>query len=85
MFTCKRCGKCCMDNLWIKGLAWQEKQDLLVERKKHPNNDGCRMLYFKNDKAVCLVEELLGRNKKPEACRNYPKVGESCLSGCLEE
>jgi len=77
-FICQRCGQCCKEcgpNMWIGGsLTWQEKQDLLKERKKYPvNKEGCAMLYFDKKLAHCLVLEVLGVDKREANCNLYPK------------
>ena len=80
--VCQRCGLCCTKspkNHWIDGLTWQDKQDLLEERKKYPKAEGCSMLYYA-DKAFCLVEVFLGKEKKSKVCSDYPKVGQ-----CMRE
>lgn len=52
-----------------------EKQQMLVERAKYPDSDtGCQMYY----NGGCLIEIVLGRDKKPIACQEYSKKGEKC-------
>ncbi len=88
-FECLRCGKCCEQEVdeifWVGGrLSWEQKQELIAERKKHPvNKGGCSMLYFKKDAAYCLVTELLGEVKRDNLCKIYPKAGTRCLNGIL--
>ena len=70
--ACKRCGKCCKEDVWLgSDLTWDEKQMLISERAKLPEASGCRMLYYKDDVAVCLIHELLGSNKKETVCQQY--------------
>lgn len=86
---CKKCGLCCEENgngseldknLWIGGkLTWEQKQQLLEERKKYSTNEkGCAMLYFKGGKAHCLVAEMCGSDARDKNCIDYP-FGEKCL------
>lgn len=78
-FECSRCGRCCevLSNSieWVGGdLTWDEKQTLLAERAKHPANDkGCKMLYYDNGLAVCLVTEFFEGKRRDINCINYPK------------
>ena len=54
----------------------EKKQTLLDERKKYPANDGgCKMLIFENGIAACLIENLLGKDKKPKVCQEYNEDG----------
>ena len=80
VFKCKRCGKCCMKarehGLWIDGLTWEEKQELIAKRAELPASEGCHMLFFKDGIAHCLMY-----NNKPEACSMYPSSGKTCLNG----
>lgn len=85
-FHCLRCGRCCQElvnrTMWVGGkLTWEQKQQLLKERKKYPPNDkGCEMLYFNNKKlATCLVYEMFGSEARDQNCIDYPKI--ECLNG----
>lgn len=85
MHVCKRCGKCCQSpatnkNTWTGGkLTWEQKQQLLIERKKYPPNEkGCDMLIFEGEIASCLPHKLFGIEAKDSACTKYPD-GEKCL------
>lgn len=89
-FVCDRCGLCCQKenledgrsigkNVWVGGkLTWQQKQDLLEERKKYPPATGCRMLYFDDELAHCLVQKFIGIEAKEKNCVDYP-LSEQCL------
>lgn len=74
---CKRCGKCCLD----VGYAFWERSE---EVQKHPllklllgvkplqaSYKRCLMLRFEGETAICMVQELLGYEAKPEKCRNH--------------
>ena len=85
-FKCLRCGRCCRElvgkKMWVGGkLTWEQKQQLLKERKKYPPNDkGCEMLYFNNKKlATCLVYKMFGSEARDQNCIDYPKI--ECLNG----
>ena len=77
-FVCQRSGLCCQKlvrpQMWVGGnLTWEQKQNLLKERKRYPvNPEGCEMLYFEGKKAVCLIHKLYGFDVKPRQCREYP-------------
>ena len=38
----------------------------------------CDMLDFEGKIAVCMIEKYLGREFKPDACKEYPFNGEKC-------
>lgn len=85
-FECLRCGRCCQElvgkKMWVGGrLNWEQKQQLLKERKKYPPNDkGCEMLYFEPDGlATCLVYKMFGSEARDQNCIDYPKI--ECLNG----
>jgi len=94
-FKCLRCGRCCVELAeakdWVGGkLTWEQKQELIAERKKKPKNDkgGCDMVYFdKEDLAHCLVTEMFGADIKDNLCKIYPhkldnnKKVIKCLNG----
>jgi len=82
-FECQKCGKCCIcvggakvnSDMWLGGsLTWNEKQQLITERKNYPPiEEGCAMLYFDEaGLAHCLVAELFGGDKRDINCINYP-------------
>lgn len=82
--TCTRCGECCSPkadrDTWVGGdLTWEEKQSLLEERKKYPENEGCKMLYWENDIAVCLFHTLGMEDKLDMGCKTYPEGDTLCL------
>ena len=88
-FECSRCGRCCEqevdETFWVGGrLSWEQKQELIAERKKYPaGKGGCSMLYFKKDVAYCLVREMFGEEIRDNLCKIYPKAGTRCLNGVL--
>ncbi len=80
---CRRCGKCCKTyagrDTWCHG-DYTKKEDLLLrkERLKYPewdDTDICWML-IEDESYMCLVEKVLGRDKKPWVCREWPKTEE---------
>ena len=76
-FVCSRCGNCCRElcppDMWLGGnLTWQQKQDILEERKKYPQpQKGCAMLIPDGDKALCLVWKLYGKDAMDKNCQYY--------------
>ena len=76
-FVCSRCGNCCRElcqpDMWLGGdLSWQEKQDLLTERKNYPPAEkGCAMLIPDKDKTLCLIWKMFGKDKIDKNCQDY--------------
>lgn len=66
--TCKRCAKCCKKNgdFW-----WSSKHPLIghFANSDITNYESgmCRML----EGNECLIEKYLGRDAKPEVCKEY--------------
>jgi hypothetical protein len=64
---CKKCGKCCH-----RGDFWWISPNELIRRFANSNIDhreegSCRMLSGNK----CLIEKYLGRDAKPEVCKEY--------------
>ncbi len=68
MTECKKCGKCC-----DRGDFWYlSKHPLIVlfyAKSKPQKEEGkCIMLSISNE---CLIEKYLGRDAKPDVCKEY--------------
>ncbi len=80
---CGRCGKCCKDvgTMWT-GSTHPIIQELyaLTPADRLSDSGRCGMLVFAapGGRAVCYIEKHLGREFKPEVCREYPEAGEKC-------
>lgn len=88
-FTCQRCGQCCTEvakpDAWIKygsDFTIKEKLQLLNFRASYPFGKRqalCCEMYvvrIKDGVNICIIEQLLGKHRKPDMCNNYPKSGD---------
>jgi hypothetical protein len=39
----------------------------------------CEMLITEDGKTTCLIEQILGKEHKPEYCNEYPENGKKCM------
>ena len=67
---CKQCGKCCN-----RGDFWHYSKHPLVQRigamvpaSNLSSSNQCYLLLYPN---ICLIEKYLGRDAKPEICKDY--------------
>ncbi len=66
--SCDRCGKCCN-----RGDFWYMSEHPLIKRlwmeSKPQSEEGrCVMLNTDNE---CMIEKYLGRDAKPDVCKEY--------------
>ena len=74
MGECRRCGKCCwggMDFFWRESRITDEEMAKLEKAVSKKNSSVCWALNMKNNKANCIVEEMFGKQAKPEVCENF--------------
>ena len=84
-FTCKQCGLCCRKTnpkTWeLAVLTDEEKSQLIAEFEKYPMIIGqvyCEALGYDSEGWFCVIEKILGQDKKPNVCKNYPADGQLC-------
>ena len=75
---CDRCGTCCMTarpEIWSEtNLTEFQKKLLLAEKRiydKTPSETCCKALVYDKKIAICLVQNLFGKDHKPPACKDY--------------
>ena len=76
---CRRCGKCCKNGDFWRGSSYPDiksfatSMGLYQDRDEdHIDSGDCLMLKFEGEMAVCLIEKHLGREFKPQVCKDYP-------------
>jgi len=84
-FVCKQCGECCRTvgrTFWKVG-DYSHIPELNALQANGDHEDGglpCEMLAWRENKAVCLVQERYGHGAKPEVCRIFPEDGGLCFA-----
>ena len=66
--NCKRCGKCCH-----RGDFWYLSEHPLIKRlhlEARPQLDDGRCALLNTDNE-CMIEKYLGRDAKPDVCKEY--------------
>ncbi len=75
MAECRRCGNCCdCGTIWVNS-----EHPLIVAVREFVFLSGatcdagqCEMLAFEDDgKTTCMIEKFLGREWKPETCKEH--------------
>lgn len=77
---CQKCGVCCQVGtiwVWSKHPIIQAIGDSIHQESPEYLADTGRCAMLNNDNE-CLIEKYLGREFKPQPCRDYPEDGEKC-------
>ncbi|MFH0981833.1 MAG: hypothetical protein V2A79_09870 [Planctomycetota bacterium] len=82
---CRRCGQCCsMGSMWLNSphpVIAAIGHALLRQGALGPfcRDDGpCDMLVRDGAEATCLIHKYLGKESKPQACRDYSEDDDPC-------